>query len=273
MSRPAQIASGVARIGDIAVAYATAGEGRPVVFVHGLAESRASWAAQQIALGGVQTLAYDLRGHGETTTGDADGSLAQLGGDLVRLLEALTGPATCVGFSLGGTVVLWAAAHAPELVERAIVLGTSSVVGRSAAAFYEERIALARSGDRAAFAAALRADTRAALARDDVDVDALTAARLAAVGDGEGYVNAARAMARMREEPLTPLLAAVRCHVDVVGGERDAFCPRKAADIVVEALPDAAYHELPGLGHLMNVEDPDAVTALLASLIDKEKSA
>jgi 3-oxoadipate enol-lactonase len=256
-------------IGDIRVAYTADGDGPPVVLVHGLAEDRHSWAPQQRQLSGWNTIAYDLRGHGSTTAGNGDGSLAQLAGDLIGLLEGLSGPAAVVGFSLGGTIVLSAAAERPDLVRHAVVLGTSSIVGRAAAAWYADRIALVRAGDRDAIRQALREDTEAGLAGDAVDVSALAERRLEAIGDGAGYVNAATAMASIHDEPLTPRLAAVRCHVDVVGGECDAFCPRKAADVIVDALPDATYHEIPAAGHLMNVEAPEAVTATLSSSLER----
>ncbi len=259
-------AHGVMRsaLGDIEVAWRASGHGEPVVLVHGLAEDGRSWEAQLGRLGPHRTFAYDIRGHGRTTLGSADGTLAQLGDDLGRFLAEVTGPAICVGFSLGGTIVLWAAAHRPHLVRRAVVLATSSVVGRRARDFYADRIELVRARGPEELARALREDTSAALARPDVDVDMVTARRVAAVGDGDGYVNGAAAMAALNGQPLTPDLRDVGCEVTVVGGERDAFCPRRAADLMLEALPRARYVEIAGVGHLMNVDDPDAVTAAIA---------
>ena len=259
-------------IRDIEVAWTESGNGEPVVFVHGLAESRQSWAAQQLALTGCRTFAYDVRGHGDTTVGEGAGTAQQLSDDLVGFLENVTGPAVCVGYSMGGTIVLGAAAMRPELVTRAIVLGTSSVVGRGAAEFFMGRIALVETGSRAEFAVALGEDTALAISNPEVDVEEVTARRLAAVGDGRGYVNAARAMAGINLNPLTDTLAEVKTHVDVVGGEFDTFCPRKAADLLMAGLPDSTYWEIAGVGHLMNVDNPKEVTRLLESLL-KENTA
>jgi pimeloyl-ACP methyl ester carboxylesterase len=247
---------------DIEVAYAEHGAGAPVVMIHGLAEDRRSFADAQARLPGFHTFACDLRGHGETGLGDADATLAQLGGDLIGFLETVTGPARCVGYSLGGTAVLWAAATRPDLIAHAVVSGTSTVVGRVAVDFFADRIRTLQS-DRARFAADLRADTAAQIVTDGVDLDALTARRLEAIGDGEGYVNAARAMMRMRAEPLTPMLETIRCPVDVIGADGDVFCPRKAADIICNALADSVYHEIAGAGHLMGVDQPAAYAATL----------
>ena len=260
------------RIGDIDVAWNQDGSGAPLVFIHGLAEDRHTWAAQQAAVRDHTTYAYDLRGHGDSSVGDGDGTAEQLASDLLRFLEEVTGPATCVGFSLGGTVVLGAAASNPALVPHAIVLGTSSVVGRSAAEFFASRIAMLEHGVTDEFRLALRADTAAAISNTDVDVDAVTARRVTAVADGRGYINAARAMARVNTVPLTDVLPNVRVHVDVVGADNDTFCPRKAADLLMAGLPDATYWEIPAAGHLMNVDNPGEVTRLITELLKEHEA-
>lgn len=250
------------RLGDLDVAFRTTGEGRPVVLVHGLAQDHAMWAAQQRDLSGYRTLAYDVRGHGATSLGEPDGTLAQLGGDLIAFLERF-GPAACVGFSLGGTVVLWAASERPDLITDALVLATSSVVGRRAAAFFNERIELFGGSDEEAVRAALLEDTRGQLAGSDVDVEAVLAERLRAIGDRRGYVNAARAMAAINAEPLNDRLERIGIPVLVASGSDDQFTPRRAADIMLEHLPQGRFEELPNVGHLLTDEDPDAVTKIV----------
>ncbi|WP_299564498.1 alpha/beta fold hydrolase [uncultured Mycolicibacterium sp.] len=261
--------SATVTVADLEVAYTRTGAGAPVVFVHGLGQDRHSWRPVLDALDGVTGYAYDLRGHGDTPLGRADGTLAQLRDDLLGFLAAVTGPAICVGFSLGGTVVLAAAAERPDLVTAVVGLGTSSVVGRAAKAFYEQRAALFAEGDREANRQAMVEDTAAALHRPDSDAAAVAAARLAAIGDGAGFVNAATAMARMADEPLTPALARIGpgTPVRLIGADHDALCPRRAADLILEAVPHATYAEVTDAGHLMLVDQPGQVTALLRSAL------
>jgi len=256
------------RLGDIMVGHTAVGDGPPVVLVHGLAEGRQSWSDVQRRLHGYRSYAYDLRGHGETTLGEADGTLAQLGGDLARFLETQTGPAACVGYSLGGTVVLWTACKRPELVRRVVVSGTSSVVGRSAVGFFHSRIRAVKE-DFGAFSADLRKDTAAQLARARDQLDLVMQRRLAAIGEGAGYVNAAQAMLRLAEEPLTSLLHNLECPVAVIQGEKDAFCPRKAAEILLGAMPQARYHEIPDAGHLMSIDQPTAYAQAIQAFLDE----
>jgi pimeloyl-ACP methyl ester carboxylesterase len=261
MSSPSRVEA--VTLQDLEVAFRCEGKGRRVVFIHGLAQDHRMWRRQQEELTRFETLAYDVRGHGRTPLGAADGTLAQLGGDLVAFLDRF-GSATCVGHSLGGTIALWAAAERPDLVDSVVASATSSVVGRAAAGFYAERIQLFSSGDDEQLAAALLEDTRAQLHRP-LDAEALVAYRLETIADRGGYLNGARAMAALHDQPLNDRLEQIRCPVLVVAGEHDAFCPHRAVEIMLEHLPGGEHRSIPGVGHLPTDEDPAAVTAVINS--------
>ena len=256
-----------ARLADIDVGYTRMGEGPSAVMVHGLAEDRNSWADVQRRLSDFTTYAYDLRGHGETELGEAEGSLEQLGGDLIAFLEALTGPADCIGYSLGGAVVLWVAARRPDLVTRATVAGASTVVGRRAAGFFRDRIETIRS-DFFGFGSVLKEDTRQQLVVAGDRLEEVTAQRLKAIGAGDGYVNAAHAMAQLNKDPLTQVLPEITCPVHVIGGEADVFCPRKAAEIMIAALRHGTYHEVARAGYLMSVDQPEAYAQAIRNALE-----
>ena len=123
--------------------------------------------------------------------------------------------------------------------------------------------------DRAAFEAALREDTAAQIVTRGADLDAITRRRIEALGDGRGYVNAARAMQGLHASPLTGALARIRCPVDVIGGDGDRFCPRRAADIILAELADGAYHEIADCGHLMTVDQPEAYAVALRAALGR----
>ena len=255
-------------IRDIDVAYSEMGDGESVVMVHGLAEDQHSFAALQNALPDFHTYAYAFRGHGGTSIGEADGSLQQLGEDLIAFLENVSGAARCVGYSLGGTIVLWAASRRPDLVQHAVIAGTSTIVGRTAVGFFNDRIDLIKK-DKSAFAEALLSDTGVQILSADVDVDDVAAQRLKAVGDGQGYVNAARAMIGVNQTPLTPELVNIDCPVDVIGADGDVFCPRKAADIIMAELRHGNYHEIKNAGHLISVDQPDAYADAIRNILQR----
>lgn len=262
----AAVETGTVRLGDIEVGYTRTGSGKPVVFIHGLAEDAGSWSEVTRRLEGVRAHALDLRGHGRSSAGDGNGTVSQLAGDLLAYLEKVTGPAACVGFSLGGVIVLEAALQRPDLVRQAVVVGTSSKVGRAAAAFFEERVEQVRS-DIEGFRQALAADTDAQLAHNRDDIAGIAARRVVAVGEGAGYVNAARAMIAVASAPLTERLRDIKAPVHIIQGEKDVFCPPKAAEILREAMPQAGYSEIPDAGHLIAVDQPDLLALEIAKAL------
>jgi pimeloyl-ACP methyl ester carboxylesterase len=245
------------------------GEGHDVVFTHGIGEDHRSWRQVQRALRKeCRSHAHDIRGHGDTPLGDADGTLSQLGGDVEEILAGIgSEPKVVVGYSLGGTIALWVAAHHPGLVKAVVAVATSSVVGSRAAAGYRETIDLLRSGDRPAIVDSFREHLQAGLFRKDVAVEPILASNLEAMGDGRGYINASEAMVRVHDEPLTPLLPAIKCPVLVIAADHDAFCPRKAQQIILEGLAHGRYEEIPNAGHLVLEEAPDVVAATIAKFL------
>lgn len=251
-----------ARLGALRVRYYVAGDGPPTVLVHGIAQDHTMWTAQQHELRELTTIAYDMRGHGDTTLGHADGSLAQLGNDLVSLLERL-GPSACVGFSLGGAVALWAATERPDLVERVVAIATSSVVGSRAIADLTRRMWLVRARGADAVREILRRDTRAQLDPGFGAVDAVVADRLRAARDPRGYLNSLRAIAGMGDGSLHDRLPRLHRHVLAVAAEHDEVCPPRAAEILIAALPDARLELIPGARHLVGYSDPATVTRLI----------
>ena len=256
---PTHLEQGINKVtvGDIQIHLSRTGHGEPVVFIHGLAEDHSSWdgVIQHLMLG-YSYYTLDLRGHGGTSVGQGQGTARQLAGDLIGFLETCTGPAICVGFSLGGVVVLEAALERPDLVKKVIAVGTSSKVGRAAAEFFGQRISQIQT-DMPAFREALGLDTAAQVVRSAASVDAISRVRVQAVGDGAGYINAARAMVALAASPMTERLREIRVPVHIIQGVDDVFCPKKAADILREAMPHATYAEIGQAGHLIAADQPE----------------
>ncbi|WP_320177830.1 alpha/beta hydrolase [Roseovarius pacificus] len=264
----------VAKVGDIDIAYRCVGSGEPVVLVHGIAEDGTSWSgiADRLANEGFRSIAIDWRGHGRTTVGQPQGTVEQLADDLLQFLELISGAAVCVGFSLGGVIVLEAALKRPDLVRKGIIAGASSKVGRAAAKFFAERIAQLET-DPEMFGETLGEDTKAQIAHNKAAADDVTQSRLKAVGNGAGYVNAAKAMIALSAAPMTDRLREMVAPIHIVQGANDVFCPTKAADMLREAMPQAGYAEIPQAGHLMAVDQPEMFAeAILAELEKQSKS-
>ncbi|MDJ0419874.1 alpha/beta fold hydrolase [Rhodococcus opacus] len=262
------------RTDDIEISYLEAGDGaQTVVFIHGMAETADScWSHQVVALSeSHHCFAVDLRGHGESTVGAADATLEQLGGDLLKFLDGVAGPAVVIGFSLGATIALWAAAQQSPHIQHVIAVGGSSVISRTTASFFHDKAAAIDRHELRAVHEEMREEVGAMFHANPHKSNDYGARRIASIGEGRGYANAALAMARMREHPLQPHLQNVTCTVDIVGGEHDLWCPQKASDIILEGLPadGVGFTQIPTVGHLMSVDDPETVTDTLSALLVK----
>ena len=113
-------------INDITINYELEGEGKTIVFVHGLSDSLAYWKVLSENLKkDYQTLIYDLRGHGESSDDDRNTTIDLYQEDLYQLLKALNiENAVFVGLSLGGNVILDLAVNHPEMINGLIVMSS-----------------------------------------------------------------------------------------------------------------------------------------------------
>lgn len=111
---------------DIQTYYERHGDGPPVLLVHGLGSSTRDWEYQLPRLAErYHCIAYDVRGHGQTTRAPGPYSLAGFAADARALLDALdVGPVHLVGVSMGGAIGLQLALDAPDLI-RSLVLCNS----------------------------------------------------------------------------------------------------------------------------------------------------
>src|SRR5690554_6142332 len=103
----------------------------PLVLSTSLGASRLMWTAQVEALKSrFRVIVYDHRGHGRSPVPAGPYTLADLGGDVLTLLDHLGLRSTgFAGLSLGGMTGMWLAAHAPERIDRLALLCTSPRLG------------------------------------------------------------------------------------------------------------------------------------------------
>ena len=120
-------AHGTTTANDLQCHYVTAGEGDPVVFLHGFPEFWYGWRRQlpAVAEAGYRTIAPDLRGYNRTErpAGVEQYRLDVLVEDVVALVETLCdGSATIVGHDWGGLIAWEVAGRRPDVVDRLAIL-------------------------------------------------------------------------------------------------------------------------------------------------------
>jgi 3-oxoadipate enol-lactonase len=235
-------------------------DGPALVLSHSLGATLDTWAPQAEALARrFRLVRYDLRGHGRSPVPPGPCDIADLGADLVALLDKLgIARAHLAGLSLGAMASLWVAARFPERVDRLVVCCTAARMGPPVA--WAERAATVRAQGMAAIADAVVARwfTPAYRARHPDQVAAMRA--LVAATPAAGYAAACGAIERM---DLGPELPAVRAPTLAVAGADDPATPPEELRRIAGAVARGRLSVVPDAAHLANLEQPAAVTALM----------
>ena len=123
--------------------HVVTGQGRPpIVFVHGFGCAHSDWDAQVAHLSPRhQTVAVDLRGHGDSPGAAEECSIERYGADVADVMRALALPrSVLVGHSMGCRVAVEAALQAPGHTA-AVILVDGSQFAASMETVLRERFA------------------------------------------------------------------------------------------------------------------------------------
>lgn len=119
--------------GPVELAYIDEGEGEPIVLIHGFASNKeVNWILpgwiSTLTRAGYRAMAFDNRGHGASTKlyEPVEYSIDKMAGDAIALMDHLRLPrADVMGYSMGGRITGFLAAHQAERVRSAIIAGMS----------------------------------------------------------------------------------------------------------------------------------------------------
>jgi pimeloyl-ACP methyl ester carboxylesterase len=114
-------------IGGVDTWYDEAGQGEPLVLLHGGMCTNETWGAQTLAFSErFRTLAPERRGHGHTADVEGPLTYGDMATDTIGFLDKVVGgPAHLVGWSDGGIIGLMVAIARPDLVRKLVVIGTN----------------------------------------------------------------------------------------------------------------------------------------------------
>jgi pimeloyl-ACP methyl ester carboxylesterase len=270
-------------------------EGSPgptVVFCHGYALNQDVWHFQRRDLQVGRMVFYDQRSHGRS--GHAPGStvsMKRLGVDLGEVLDALapSGPVVLVGHSMGGMTIMALADQRPELfgervVGVALVATSSADLNRQILGIKGSLAETAyRVGPAAVATASRQADIVESVRRSGSDLGYLLTRRYA-FGRPDASPSLVEFTAAMNAGTPVDVIGEFLPHLGahdarealaamkdvqglVIGARRDLLTPIEHSRLIVQALPQADYVEIPDAGHMVMLEYPDLVSAHLRSLV------
>lgn len=234
------------------------GAGHRIVFLHGFTQTGESWGAiaDHVARWGHEVALVDLPGHGGSSAVRAD--LRRT----ADLLAATTGPATYVGYSLGGRVALHLALMYPHVVDRLVLLGAHPGIAdadeRAARRAADDRLAhhLLQVGVTAFLTEWLAQPLFAGFEPSDADLAARNR------NTAEGLASSLRLCGTGSQVPLWERLLELNMPVLSMAGELDTkFVP--IAERIAASAPEGTFAAVHGAGHAAHLQQPMQVITRL----------
>jgi 3-oxoadipate enol-lactonase len=244
-------------------------DGPAVVLSPSLGTDVSMWEPQatRLAAAGFRVVRCDIRGHGASPVPNGPYELADLGGDLIALLDRLElERARLCGISIGGMVSMWVAARHPERVQRLIACCTSALIDPDKT--YRQRAQLVRrEGIEAIVEPVLARWVSPRFGERNPQVRDRLRERLLAT-PREGYAGCCEALADM---DLRPDLPSIDAPTLVIAGADDPATPPAHGRLIADRIAGARFEVVADAMHLANVEQPQAVGELLQSFLSDEE--
>jgi pimeloyl-ACP methyl ester carboxylesterase len=249
--------------------YEAAGEGPPLVFIHGLGSSGRDWELQVDEFSrSCRVITFDLRGHGQSDKPEGPYSLSMFAADTAGLLKALDiASAHIVGLSLGGAVAFQLAIDFPELVKTLVIVNSApEFAARSFKGRMEiwKRSAIVRLLGMRTMGKVL--SRRLFPKKEHGPLRALFVERWAE-NDPRAFLNAMRAFAGWS---VKDRLGSIRCPVLVVTADQD-YTPVAWKEEYTPLLPEARLVVIPDAHHAVPVEKPGQFNRVLTEFLLEHK--
>jgi 3-oxoadipate enol-lactonase len=187
-----------------------------------------------------RVLRYDVRGHGLSSAAPLPYTIAQLGAELLELLDnhAVDRAHVCA-ISLGGMLAMWLGTHHPQRVGRLILANTAARIGTRQG--WEERIAAVQSSGMTPLAHATLERWFTEKYRQEHPAEMESIRRMIERTSAEGYIGCCGVL---RDVNLRGDLGKIDAPCLVIAGSADPATPPSEGRALHEALRNSEYLEL-----------------------------
>src|SRR3954469_9527412 len=269
------------------VNFNIAGQGPPIVLIHGVAGRAAQWDETMLLLAERHTvIAPDLLGHGESAKPRGDYSLGAFASGVRDLLIGLgLERTTIVGHSLGGGIAMQFAYQFPEHCERLVLVSSGGLgsdvnpVLRAATLPGSELVLPLLAHARLLEAASLVPRALGKLgfrAGPDMTEIARGYQSLSNAEARSAFIHTVRAVidpTGQRVDASDRLYLASKMPTLVVWGERDRIIPCDHAYGAHEGMPGSRLELFDDSGHFPQLDRPIQFARILGSFMDETEGA
>lgn len=273
------IVSGFVTVRGYRLHYLTAGNGLPVVLLHGFAGSAEEWRPTLVALAGqgYRAIAVDALGFGRSDKpGDAPYSLSLYADLYAGLLDTLDlESAAFIAHSMGGKFALATAILHPTRLTRLVLVDTDGFAPASP---------LTKAGDWpilgpaflwvSAQTVVVRAFLKAAFAHPEIFVTPELIERSRNALSGPDNRRALQALCRhydaidLQRSGLRARLYEIRCPTLIVWGAQDRVFSPDYGKVVQQEIPGSHLVLLPNCGHFPHIEAADDFQRIVIAFLE-----
>ena len=257
-----------ASLNGVSLYYEDEGAGAPLLLIHGFPLSSKIWRQQIAGLkANFRVIAPDLRGFGQSEAPSAGYSMDVYADDIVALMDHLgLARAVVCGMSMGGYVLLNLLDRYPERVKGACFMVTRC--GADDEAGKARRFALAEEVMTSGVNVTADLFSRILFAPGTAANCPELVAEVAGLMNGMKKEGIAGGLLSMRERPdYCSRLAWFGVPSLVIGGAEDQAIPVEESRIIAARLPSASLRIIPEAGHMVMMEQPEAVNSVLKSFL------
>jgi Predicted hydrolases or acyltransferases (alpha/beta hydrolase superfamily) len=254
---------------DLMVEYA--GNGEPIVFVHGFPLDHSMWRSQIDAFSQTHTvIAPDLRGFGQSEDSAGTVTMEQFADDIAAILEQLhvEGPITFCGLSMGGYIAWQFWKRHPKLLKRLILCDTRAIAdspeARQTRLDAAERVL---SEGQQFLAESMIPKMFAPVTRERHPELVEETKRTILMNSPMGIAAAQKGLAARPD--VTSWLPEIKVPALLIVGEKDEISPPDEMQTIADALPHGKLVVIPDAGHMAPLEQPQAVNDAIRQFLDE----
>jgi len=237
-----------------------------LIFSNSLATNLTMWDDQAAHFSKqFRVLRYDQRGHGRTDAPEGRYTFEILIADVVALMDALdVRTAHFCGLSMGGATGMGLAQKHPERLDRVVLCDNGFRSTPATAQQWEERIEVAKKGGMAALADSTLARwfPPETLRANPPHVGKIR--QMILTTPVNGFVGGSAALA---DHDYRANAGTVKLPVLLISGEKDGTNAATMQEIRKEMIAGTRYVEIPGGGHISNMDQPAMFTRAVEAFL------